>query len=44
MTQTPANLFATYTGHIAAALARASFELLVGFQLSEAQIAYNATR
>ena len=26
------------------ALARASFELLVGFQLSEAQLAYNATR
>ena len=29
---------------VRAALARASFELLVGFQLSEAQIAYNATR
>ena len=29
---------------IRAALARASFEVLVGFQLSEAQIAYNATR
>lgn len=26
------------------ALARANFELLVGFQLSEAQLAYNATR
>jgi hypothetical protein len=29
---------------VRAALARASFELLVGFQLSEQQIAYNATR
>lgn len=29
---------------VRAALARASFEVLVGFQLSEAQIAYNATR
>lgn len=29
---------------VKAALARASFELLVGFQLSEAQLAYNATR
>lgn len=29
---------------IRAALARASFELLVGFQLSENQLAYNATR
>ena len=29
---------------VRAALARASFEVLVGFQLSEAQIAYTATR
>ena len=29
---------------VRAALARASFEVLIGFQLSEAQIAYNATR
>lgn len=29
---------------VKAALARASFELLVGFQLSEQQLAYNATR
>ena len=29
---------------VRAALARASFEVLVGFQLSEQQIAYNATR
>lgn len=29
---------------VRAALARANFELLVGFQLSEAQLAYNATR
>lgn len=29
---------------VRAALARASFELLVGFQLSEDQLAYNATR
>jgi hypothetical protein len=29
---------------VRAALARASFELLVGFQLSEEQLAYNATR
>lgn len=29
---------------VRAALARASFELLVGFQLSEQQLAYNATR
>jgi hypothetical protein len=29
---------------VRAALARASFELLIGFQLNEAQIAYNATR
>jgi hypothetical protein len=29
---------------VRAALARASFELLVGFQLNEQQIAYNATR
>ena len=29
---------------VRAALARASFELLIGFQLSEDQLAYNATR
>ena len=29
---------------VRAALARASFELLVGFQLTEAQLGYNATR
>ena len=29
---------------VRAALARASFELLVGFQLSDDQLAYNATR
>ena len=29
---------------VRAALARASFELLVGFQLTEDQLAYNATR
>lgn len=29
---------------VKAALARATFELLVGFQLDEAQLAYNATR
>lgn len=29
---------------VRAALARASFELLIGFQLSEQQLAYNATR
>ncbi len=29
---------------VRAALSRANFELLVGFQLSEAQLAYNATR
>jgi hypothetical protein len=29
---------------VRAALARANFELLVGFQLTEAQLAYNATR
>ena len=29
---------------VRAALARASYEVLIGFQLSEAQIAYNATR
>ena len=29
---------------VRAALASASFELLVGFQLSEDQLAYNATR
>ena len=29
---------------VKAALARATFELLVGFQLTEAQLAYNATR
>lgn len=29
---------------VRAALARASFELLVGFQLTDAQLAYNATR
>ena len=29
---------------VRAALARASFEVLVGFQLNEAQLAYNATR
>lgn len=29
---------------VRAALSRASFELLVGFQLTEAQLAYNATR
>jgi hypothetical protein len=29
---------------IRAAVAQASFELLVGFQLSEDQLAYNATR
>ncbi len=29
---------------VRAALARANFELLVGFQLSDAQLAYNATR
>ena len=29
---------------VRAALARASFELLVGFQLNEQQLAYNATR
>lgn len=29
---------------VRSALARANFELLVGFQLSEAQLAYNATR
>jgi hypothetical protein len=29
---------------VRAALARASFELLIGFQLSEEQLAYNATR
>jgi hypothetical protein len=29
---------------VRAAISRANFELLVGFQLSEAQLAYNATR
>jgi hypothetical protein len=29
---------------VRAALARASFELLIGFQLSDDQLAYNATR
>ena len=29
---------------VKAALARATFELLVGFQLTEEQLAYNATR
>ena len=29
---------------VKAALARASFEVLVGFQLTDAQLAYNATR
>ena len=29
---------------VRAALARATFELLIGFQLTEAQLAYNATR
>ncbi len=29
---------------VKAAVARATFELLVGFQLTEAQLAYNATR
>jgi hypothetical protein len=29
---------------VRAALAKASFELVVGFQLSDAQLAYNATR
>jgi multidrug efflux pump subunit AcrB len=29
---------------VRAALARASFELLVGFQMTDAQLAYNATR
>ena len=32
------------TPEVRAALARASFELLIGFQLSEDQLAYNATR
>ena len=29
---------------VKAAVARATFELLVGFQLTEQQLAYNATR
>ena len=29
---------------VRAALARASFELLVGFHLTDAQLGYNATR
>jgi hypothetical protein len=29
---------------VRAALAKASFELVVGFQLTDAQLAYNATR
>ena len=40
----PAKLFVTAAPEVRAALAKASFELVVGFQLSDAQLAYNATR